>query len=326
MQDSHALRRARARASAAGADAGEVVGAKPNARDLDQMREIASIARSDLALVCSPVERRWLERECGIDGRKLKTASFFEDAVDISKLSDEDFDARRGFVTIGTFMHKPNVDSVAWLRSEVWPLVRERLPDATMRVYGSYMTEAHRARFHDPRNGFELVGFAEDLNDAMSNARVLLAPLRFGAGIKGKVLDAWKCGTAVVTTPIGSEGTTPEEDFWHASTSEPIDPDHGWGGYGDVVTASEIADAAVRLHEDRETWSRARLNGAEIVNRLFSREKNVSDVLDAIEHVVTNIDTVRDDDYVGQSLWHHTERSTMYFSKWIELRETGTNT
>lgn len=326
MQDCHALRRARERALTAGAVMDAVVQAAPGARDRDQMREIASVQRSDLTLVCSPVEARWLEKECGVAGRKLRVASFFEDAVDTSAFrDDEDFDRRRGFVTIGTFMHKPNVDSIAWLREEVWPLVRERLPDATMRVYGSYMTEAHRARFHDPRRGFEVVGFAPDLNEVMGSARVLLAPLRFGAGIKGKVLDAWKRGTPVVTTPIGSEGTVRGVDeFWRPS-SAPIDPDHGWGGFGDRVSANDIAEAAVRLHEDRELWSRARRAGANIINEDFSSSVNIPDVLDAIEDVMRNIDAVRDEDYIGQALWHHTEKSTTYFSKWIELKETGGN-
>ena len=325
MQDCHALRRARERAATAGAGMDAVVRAAPGARDRDQMREIASAQRSDLTLVCSPVEARWL-RECGVVGRKLRVASFFEDDVDASAFrDDEDFDGRRGFVTIGTFMHKPNVDSVAWLREEVWPLVRERLPDATMRVYGSYMTEAHRARFHDPRRGFEVVGFAPDLNEVMRSARVLLAPLRFGAGIKGKVLDAWKRGTPVVTTPIGAEGTVRGVDeFWRPS-SAPIDPDHGWGGFGDRVSANDIAEAAVRLHEDRELWSRARRAGANIINEDFSSRVNIPGVLDAIEDVMRNIDSVRDEDYIGQALWHHTEKSTTYFSKWIELKETGGN-
>ena len=325
MQDSHALRRSRKRAVKAGGTAVDVTTASPRARDECLMREIASIERSDLSLVCSPVEKHWLERECGVSGRKLCLASFFTDRVEHSR-EEMDFSARKDFLTVGTFKHEPNVDSVRWLREEVWPLVRERLPEATMRVHGSYASEATRRRFHEPDLGFFVEGFAEDLAATMRSARVLLAPLRFGAGIKGKVLDAWRFGLPVVTTPIGSEGTVPGVvDFWTPS-SAPIDPDHGWGGFGDCGDARDVADAAVRLHEDAALWQRARVAGADVVNELFSASANIPDVLGAIERVIDDIDDIRDTDFHGQSLWHHTERSTIYFSKWIELKETGENT
>jgi len=80
----------------------------------------------------------------------------------------------------------------------------------------------------------------------------------------------------------------------------------------------------VALHEDRELWLTAQANGAEVVNALFSSEQ-IPRLLDDIERAVGDIDAMRDVDYHGQSLWHHTERSTMYFSKWIELKETGEN-
>jgi len=325
MQDAHALRRARERAAARGADAAETTRTMPTARDEDLMREIASVERSDLTLVCSPVEKKWLERECGISEKKLRVASFFNRDV-THDAREMDFNARTDFITIGTFKHKPNVDSVRWLCEEVWPLVRERLPNATMRVYGSYASESIRQQFHRPKMGFHVEGFAEDLATVMRSSRVLLAPLRFGAGIKGKVLDAWTYGLPVCTTPIGSEGTVPGVDeFWSASSGA-IDPEHGWGGFGDCITASDLADAAVRLHEDDALWQRARANGAGIVNEIFSAKSNIPEVLDAIEEVVDNLEKVRDADFHGQSLWMHTDRSTLYFSKWIELKETGENT
>jgi hypothetical protein len=153
----------------------------------------------------------------------------------------------------------------------------------------------------------------------------LLAPLRFGAGIKGKVLDAWKYGLPVVTTPVGSEATVPGQvEFW-TPESTPINPTHGWGGFGDCVNAQEVADAAVRLYTDRVVWQTAQARGADVVNELFSIDQ-IPVVLDAIEDTVDNVEAIRDCDYHGQSLWYHTERSTLYFSKWIELKETGSNT
>ena len=328
MQDAHALRRARERAAKAaktrGEDAAkEVLKSAPNARDEDLMREIASVQRSDLTLVCSPVEKEWLTRECGVAERKLRLASFFVDSVDDEAMK-RDFSARKDFVTIGTFMHKPNVDSVEWLCEEVWPLVRKQLPNATMRVYGSYATENHRRRFHKPAQGFLFEGFAEDLGETLRAHRVLLAPLRFGAGIKGKILDAWRYGLPACTTPIGSEGCVPDVvEFWSPTSSAPIDPEHGWGGFGDFTNPQDIADAAVRLHEDENLWRLARGNGADLLDRLFSARVNLPDVFDAIERVIDDVDAVRDADYFGQCLWREDVRSTTYFSKWIEAKETG---
>jgi glycosyltransferase involved in cell wall biosynthesis len=328
MQDAHALRRARERAAKAaktrGEDAAkEVLKSAPNARDEDLMREIASVQRSDLTLVCSPVEKEWLTRECGVAERKLRLASFFVDSVDAEAMK-RDFSARKDFVTIGTFMHKPNVDSVEWLCEEVWPLVRKQLPNATMRVYGSYATENHRRRFHKPAQGFLFEGFAEDLGETLRAHRVLLAPLRFGAGIKGKILDAWRYGLPACTTPIGSEGCVPDVvEFWSPTSSAPIDPEHGWGGFGDFTNPQDIADAAVRLHEDENLWRLARGNGADLLDRLFSARVNLPDVFDAIERVIDDVDAVRDADYFGQCLWREDVRSTTYFSKWIEAKETG---
>ena len=328
MQDAHALRRARERAAKAAKTRGEdvakeVMKCAPNARDEDLMREIASVQRSDLTLVCSPVEKEWLTRECGVAERKLRLASFFVDSVDAEAMK-RDFSARKDFVTIGTFMHKPNVDSVEWLCEEVWPLVRQQLPDATMRVYGSYATENHRRRFHKPAQGFLFEGFAEDLGETLRAHRVLLAPLRFGAGIKGKILDAWRFGLPACTTPIGSEGCVPDVvEFWSPTSSAPIDPEHGWGGFGDFTNPQDIADAAVRLHEDENLWRLARGNGADLLDRLFSARVNLPDVFDAIERVIDDVDAVRDADYFGQCLWREDVRSTTYFSKWIEAKETG---
>jgi len=323
MQDAHCVRRARQSAKAgAGACA-----TPPRANDVDTMRELAAVWRSDLALVCSRIEMTWLTNACGVAKAKVREASFFYDGVEAPKAESVrgDFDRRSGFATIGTFKHAPNVDSVEWLASEVWPLVRARLPDATMDVYGSY-PNAKVERFHAPERGFRIRGRAESLKDTLSAPRVLLAPLRFGAGIKGKVLDAWTHGLPVVTTPIGSEATVPGEvEFW-TPASAPVTPSAGWGGFGDCVTAQELADAAVRVHEDYETWREAQANGAKIMNELFSHDVNMPPLIEAIESAAANIDEIRANDYVGQSLWYHTERSTLYFSKWIELKETGANT
>ena len=138
-------------------------------------------------------------------------ASFFCELPEDARTAAPGFEPRRGFATIGTFHHPPNVDSARWLAAEVWPLIRRELPTATMRVYGAYPTAAIES-LHAPKDGFLVEGFAPTVGGAMDGARVLLAPLRFGAGIKGKIVDAWMRGLPAVTTPVGAEGMVPGVD------------------------------------------------------------------------------------------------------------------
>jgi len=163
--------------------------AVPAAGDDHLSRELASVHRCDLTLVCWPVEARLLRDRFQIPENKLVPASFFCDipgpaaaaaaaeAAGAEVAAAEEgaarasphlgFDERRGFVTIGTFYHPPNVDSVRWLAGEVWPLIRAELPTAEMRVWGSYPTEAVR-QLHRPKQGFYVEGFAPTVEGAMA--------------------------------------------------------------------------------------------------------------------------------------------------------------
>jgi hypothetical protein len=296
----------------------------------------------------------------GVPASKLVPASFFcAQSSSASKKTEKKtekkpprgsrpFASREGFTTIGTFYHPPNVDAVRWLAAEVWPKIRESLPDATMRVYGAYPTEAVK-QLHKPKEGFLVLGFAESVAAAMDESRVLLAPLRFGAGIKGKIVDAWMHGLPVVTTPIGAEGMRPGEDaLWSdcsARRSTIIkDEEEDWGGRWRSLDAASFARDAVALHEDAGAWERARARGSELIAELFAGEKNLAAVRDATEALFveaeaefenvreggeterfsTTLEARRARDYVGGALWHHTLRSTEYFSRWIEMKETGT--
>lgn len=93
----------------------------------------------------------------------------------------------------GNFKHPPNMDSVKWLAEEIWCKIRSELQgrgiDARLDVYGAYPS-AEALRLHNPSKGLHVLGHAPSL-DIMANYRVCLAPLRFGAGLKGKVLDSW---------------------------------------------------------------------------------------------------------------------------------------
>ena len=148
----------------------------------------------------------------------------------------------------------------------------------------------------------------------------LLAPLRYGAGVKGKVVDAWENGCPVVTTPVGAEGTT--GTAWSRGV---IDCEMtGWGGLvgSDAVS---LARAAVRLCTDPELWKGANTDAVRLLRKNFDADRNLYAVEQRIQEAIREKDKKRAGDHLSAMLWHQTARSTEYFSRWIELKETMKN-
>ena len=148
---------------------------------------------------------------------------------------DMDFAKREGLLFVGGFAHPPNADAVLWFAKEVFPLIREKL-DVTFYVVGSKVTEEIRA-LEQPGSGIVVKGFVseEELAALYAGSRLVVVPLRYGAGVKGKVVEAVYNGSVIVTTSIGAEGI-PEagdimriadepEDFAGAVVSLYNDPD-----------------------------------------------------------------------------------------------------
>lgn len=288
------------------------------------LRELASIHRSDLTLVCSREEFDMLTEVFDIDPTKLCLAPFFSEENTTSYDSwAHQFDQRRDFCFLGGLLHPPNVDSVKWLKSEVWPRISAGVtPDVKLHIWGSYPPQ-HIMQLNDPKRRFLVHGKLGSLSQELSTRRVLLAPLRFGAGIKGKIVDAWKYGCPVVTTPIGAEGTTRSRAFLESGTvrsGQDTIEDTGWGGF--VATdADAIARCAVRLCKDQSLWEEARNNSRRLLRMIFDKEKNLSVVDNFIADALLNLNERRSNDNIGATLWHQTMRSTEYFSRWIELKE-----
>lgn len=273
------------------------------------LRELASIHRSDLVLVCSNSELKMLKQPSwNIESSKLIPASFFQ--VKVEQESTMSYDERCDFVSIGGFKHPPNVDSARLLR-RIWPRIRSLLPDARLHVYGAYPTN-DILPMHDEKLGFYVHGHVEDIKEALLRRRVLLAPLRFGAGIKGKIIDSWGYGLPVVTTPIGAEGMM--------MTDTEASNENDWGGCV-VSNEDEFVKAAVDLYTTKELWKCSQNKGIELLNALFNKEQNLQLIDDALDDAKMNLRQRRKRDVTGQLLWHQSNRSTEYFSKWIELKE-----
>lgn len=262
------------------------------------MRELASILRCDLSLIISEAEMQLLSQTFHIPEGLLYYLPLF--AESLSRVSPS-FDERKHFIGIGNFRHAPNLDSIQFLKHELWPGIRHELPEAQLHIYGAYTTK-DLSGLHNEKEGFFLRGWATDVGEVMKSARVCLAPLRFGAGLKGKLLDAAQYGTPSVTTEIGVEGMCGELPFG------------GLLGRSNVT----LIEAAIQLYTDRNAWNKAQIAGFEMVERRFQKTDFISALLIQLVDLKEHIQDHRKRHFIGQVLQHQSLQATKYLSKWIQ--------
>ncbi|MDY8134251.1 glycosyltransferase [Aquimarina sp. 2201CG5-10] len=281
-------------------------GKKFEANDLlttdNAKREIASIYRSDLTLIISDFEMNLLKNIFKIEEDLLRYLPFLLDPITTqTKENWPTYEERTHFITIGNFRHEPNWNSVLYLKESIWPLIKKELPEAELHVYGSY-PPPKATQLNNPNEGFYIKGWAEDAKIVMKNARVCLAPLRFGAGIKGKLAEAMTQGTPSVTTSIGAEGMLGEDSDWNGFISDDIET---------------FAKAAIRLYTNKNIWQQAQQNGIEIINTRFKKSLSES-FINNINTLQENLHKHRNNNFIGSMLQYHTTRSTEFMSRWIE--------
>ncbi|MBT2295920.1 glycosyltransferase [Pseudomonas fluorescens] len=263
-------------------------------------REIAALYRCDLSLMVSEVEIELLVEHFKLPRNLLQWCPLMLDLPSETSLPFED---RAHFLSIGNFRHAPNWDAVLWMKNAIWPLIRQQLPDAQLHLYGAY-TPPKAAALHNPAQGFHIMNWAEDALQVMSAARVCLAPLRFGAGIKGKLIEAMLCGTPNVTTPIGAEAMHGEMP-WPGSIAQ---------------SAAEIARAAVQLYRDQRLWTRAQDDGLALLRHRYRRQVHAQALIDSLNACRADLEQRRRENFTGSMLRHHQHKSTQYMSQWIEQK------
>jgi hypothetical protein len=272
-------------------------------------REMASIYRCDLSLIISTFEMELLTSVIKMPAEILLHLPFLlETLVPEHKLHWPSYETRRDFVFIGNGRHAPNTDAILWLKNEIWPLIRQKLPEAQLRIYGAYLSDVV-FRMHNPREGFLVYGQVENILQELGAARINLAPLRFGAGIKGKLSDAMQSGTPNITTSIGAEGM-------HGSLA--------WAG-AIADTSETLAKEAIQLYSDKNLWLEAQQKGIAIINTLYERKMLQSNLKERIVKIRKNLNDHRAQNFVGRLLTHQTMQSTKYLSKWIEAKNMDKN-
>ena len=266
-------------------------------------REIASIYRCDLSLIISDFEIKLLQDTFNIHKELLLYLPFLLDPITAeSKKEWPNYQNRRHFITIGNFRHLPNWNSVLYLKKTIWPLIKKELPEAELHIYGAY-PPPKATQLHNPKERFHIKGWTNDAKEVMTKARVCLAPLQFGAGIKGKLTDAMLCGTPSTTTTIGAEGM--------------LDEDSDWNGFI-IDNPTLFAQGAIKLYNNKNLWQQSQQNGIEIINTRFQKKKFSNLFIDHIAKLQKNLKEHRTKNFIGSMLQYHTTRSTEFMSRWIE--------
>lgn len=259
-------------------------------------REMASILRCDLSLIISEFELDLLINTFKIDKDILHYVPLFVEP----KPGNKGFGKRKNFISIGNFLHEPNWQTVLELKM-IWPQIKVKIPDAELHLYGAYVTEKAR-QLHSENEKFLIKGRAEDLDTVFNDAKVLLAPIPFGAGIKGKLLESMALGLPNVTTEIGAEGMH-KNGLWNGFIAK---------------TDEEFVEKAVLLYSNETVWNETQNNGYEIVHSKFSKELFLSDFNTKINNLFENLEEHRKGNFLGQILSHHSLQSSKYLGKWIE--------
>lgn len=264
-------------------------------------REIAAIYRCDLSLMISSFEMKLLQEQFGVPATLLHHCTLMSHLIPAQEVAGTPgFAERQHFLCIGNFRHAPNWDSVLWLKHAIWPRIRQALPLAQLHVLGAYPPPKATA-LHNPQQGFHMLGWVPDALALMTQARVCLAPLRFGAGIKGKLADAMLCGTPSVTTEIGSEGMCGALP---------------WGG-AIAQSTDDFVAAAIRLYQVAPEWQQAQTHGTQIMQSHFNRDEIGLALLTRLNSAKQQQDENRRKNFTGLMLRHHLHKSTQYMSQWI---------
>ena len=209
--------------------------------------ELEVVRRADATILVSADEARLVQKDC--PGADLRVLSMIHEPL----TAVADFEHRRGILFVGGFEHRPNQDAAKWFVSEILPRARETLPREPVWIVGSG-ADRHMQDLAAP--GVTVVGWVSELDSLYALSRISVAPLRYGAGVKGKITQSLAKGVPCVATSIACEGMplTHQENVLIADD------------------AASFAAQVTRLHEDQNLWRSISANGLEVVEANYSRD------------------------------------------------------
>lgn len=293
-EDLHFVRRARTKAFKTNTEV--------NYDTTDCYRELSSIYRSDLSIIISKFEYDLLTNHFNIPSKQLLYLPFIETEIsDQVKDKLPDFNSRKNFMFIGNFIHEPNYQTVLQLK-KIWTTIKKRLPNTQIHIYGAYASQKV-LQLNNANDGFIIKGKADDVNEIMKQYRVLVAPIPFGAGLKGKFVDGFRNSLPNVTSKIGAEGMSAEN----------------WGGFI-AERETDFVDAVCKLYQDETEWNRAVTNGFDILKNQFSKRIWSGILKDAVLKIYENIEFHRSNLFIQKILWQNGLQAVKYMSLWIEQK------
>lgn len=263
-------------------------------------REMASIYRCDMTLLISEYEMQLATETFKVDASLLYYLPFLSEEINPNVPK---FEERNHFVSIGNFLHEPNWQTVLQLKQH-WKFIKKQLQEAELHIYGAYVSEKAK-QLHNEKEGFLIKGRAESVTEVYAKSRVLLAPIPYGAGLKGKLFEAMQLGLPSITTKMGAEGMHGNLD---------------WNGF--ISDENDYVEKAVELYNDKSLWETAQKNGCEIIEKRFKKELFSINFMNRIEELQLDLKTHRNQNFLGQILQHQSLQSTKYMSKWIEAKNT----
>jgi O-antigen biosynthesis protein len=264
------------------------------------LRELSAIYRCDISLLISSFEMELLQSQFAVPADLLAYCPYHS-LSGLPYSRNPVFDHRQHFLFAGNFRHEPNWDAVLWLKHVIWPGICQQLPQAELHIYGAY-PPPKAMELHKPAEGFFIKGWADDLILPTQNTRVVLAPLRFGAGLKGKLFEAIKCCTPSVTSSIGAEGIM-TADLWPGVVAD---------------TAEDFISASVSLYQNADCWWEAQ---RKFTIDLFKLNYDpFVELTQRVNELGQSLIKYRAKNLTGKLLRQETLGAHKYMSLWIEAK------
>lgn len=261
-------------------------------KDENACREFASIHRSDLVVFSSDYEAELVRKHMNIE--HFVVLPMFYPLKEIRKWKEMETKEKKDMVWLGNFTHSPNKDSLEVVK-KVWPRVKKELPEVKLDVYGAFFPKG----FGMEGEGIEIKGQVGSV-ECLQRYRVMLAPIRFGAGIKGKITDGWMYGVVPVTTSIGAEGLS-RNGFFPGFIQD------DWSSFSATAVSAYQADLSSTRND---AWSH--------LCTYFSLETNQA----LLQHTLHSLQlpSFRPSRHLQHLLWSQSLRSTEYLSKYLQLK------
>lgn len=294
-EDLHSLRDAREMALKAGQDV------KTADFQLSEkwMREYSAIIACDYTWVVSDFEYDFLLKEWDVSGDRVGVLPIVAEPKYAAKETSKSLK----MVMIGNVLHGPNSDSIQYTYQHIWSKILSVCPKSELHVYGAYGDSKQGLVRSTPKQVF-WKGRTEDAIHTLHQYDILLAPLRFGAGIKGKILDAWSAGIPVITTPIGAEGMQLGSQFG------------GWI----VYEPSEYAEIIGFLDGGNAYKSKVAL-GQKTLLMKFSKARFNEQFGRTLKLFQSDFLFNRRANILRTTLQFQSAKANKYFSRWIQLKE-----